>query len=224
MLSLCFGSLMVRSLLIPRLNLFMTGLFWFCSWPFVSVPALIFSLILPLEEIFLSTGFFDFPNEAIHIEFLLFDSMALPNSCIILPCIFSNSLLYTGTQVGSCQCFEQSWEYFFKLFGKWTDWCILFVIIFTIFKKVHTYHPLCLFLLHLFSVLQFRLIIFGLQLHTLHCTEFHPTSIALLLKIFHYMWYPNLLCWHCLLFVYWEISFYSYFFWSILLWKYCLFS
>lgn len=121
MLILCFGSLMVRSLLIPRLILFMTGLFWFCSRPFVSVPALIFILIFPLEQIFLSTGFFDFPNEATHIGLLLFDSMALPDSCIILLCIFSNSLLYTGIQVGPCQHFKQSWEYFFNLFVKWSD-------------------------------------------------------------------------------------------------------
>lgn len=94
---------------------------------------------------------------------LLFKNMALPNSSIILPCIFSNSLLYTETQVGPCQCFKESWEYFFKLFGKWANWCILSVIIFAFFL-VYIYHPICLFLPPLFSVLQFRFIIFSFQL------------------------------------------------------------
>lgn len=188
---------MVRSLLIPRLNLFMTGWFWFCSWPFDSVPAPIFSLIFPVEQIFLSTGFFGFPKEAIHIGPLLFDSMALPNSFIILLCIFSNSLLYTGAQGGPYQCFKKSWEYFFNLTGKWTDWCILTVIIFDIFFKVYPYHPICLFLLSLFSVLQFRFIIFystvtypSLHWISSYLYYFTPQGFFIL-----YTWYPNLLCW-----------------------------
>jgi len=61
---------MVRSLIISRLNLFMAGLVWFCSWPFAPVPALTFSFST-VNKYFNLQDFFDFSKQGNSYMFLL---------------------------------------------------------------------------------------------------------------------------------------------------------
>lgn len=146
MLFLCFDSLMVRSLLISRLNFFMTSLFWFCSWPFVSGPALPFSLIfLPWTNIFICRLFLSFLNKVIHT-----------GSFYLIVCPFLIIVMYFSASFPIHSCTQESGQGFVSALCSPISVFLIssgnvlidvsYLWSYLLFLEVYRYCPMCLFL------------------------------------------------------------------------------